>query len=903
MTLKKLGPKNYQAKINYFFSIFKVEGHLSIFLLSTLFLFPGTILASEYRYSESRYQQSSKAYNSLEYFVDPSIPYDQALVVSGTARLETAATPKYLGLNLWTDSGKIGFFSTAFNSSGITEFRIPLSKWTFTGDSKSKEPLSASDKIIKISLYARFSNDVASKFTLEKIILSSAFGGDGTKGKVDSKTREALFLGSVEMKRELRGVHPRLFVSSAEIDSAAKRFVEDPLFFSKTIPASDETSLSQSPRPFDDMSPCRYKTAKLVNYAAAWRITKNEAYLKAIEAWIPMMDAFVPILKKGGMNNDLMSGFFMINMATLYDLLKGVAPEATVTAVRGALIKQLAGSYEEFSKWEKFPFEQNHLVIPMCGLAIGSMALLDELEESNQWLTFSRNVLARSIDAFSKDGWYFEGISYWNYAVYNPIKYAGALRRVTGEDLFTSPTLKGIGAYMAHMYLPNPLFAFDFGDWGPRVEPGGTKAQQGYDTPWHTLTSRISSYIPMYQELNDPFVRDVVQYLAPLSSRMEDEDAALASLWQIRISDNPVPLRQREGYPPWHYFDDMDIVHWRANWSDSNATAIAFKSGPPAGHHIAGLYEMYPEWKPGISHCHPDAGSFILFSKGVFLANDTGYCYALSKHHNTITVDGKGQGGERGPFNAFGEVPYSQLNGTRMTNVWTSSLVVASTAIFQDSYEKSQAINKLHRHLILVDGRFMAIWDDISSAKPHRYDWYLHTDREAVEIGTDRWKMENGNARLLIQNLIPVEVAQIAPTIVDTELYSKIPRPQQRGFNLNLSSPKLTDWNFFTALAIQDSTNAEGTFTANLIGTRGVELTEGKDTCRLWIGDQAELSGSFGFVLKSGGKLKAIGFSGHRLTTEYGTFSYPKGGAVTFRPITGGKWEVDGASPGEIVLP
>jgi hypothetical protein len=46
-------------------------------------------------------------------------------------------------------------------------------------------------------------------------------------------------------------------------------------------------------------------------------------------------------------------------------------------------------------------------------------------------------------------------------------------------------------------------------------------------------------------------------------------------------------------------------------------------------------------------HSHPDANSFILFSHGSYLTGDSGYAgVPMTEHHNTLLIDGKGQGNE-----------------------------------------------------------------------------------------------------------------------------------------------------------------------------------------------------------------------------------------------------------------
>ena len=93
----------------------------------------------------------------------------------------------------------------------------------------------------------------------------------------------------------------------------------------------------------------------------------------------------------------------------------------------------------------------------------------------------------------------------------------------------------------------------------------------------------------------------------------------------------------------WHYFADHDAAYWRSNWKD-DATAFAFKSGPPEGHAAAQKLIQFPDWRLSSGHAHPDAGSFIIWANGKYLTGDSGYAgIPLTEHHNTLVFDKKGQ--------------------------------------------------------------------------------------------------------------------------------------------------------------------------------------------------------------------------------------------------------------------
>ncbi len=267
--------------------------------------------------------------------------------------------------------------------------------------------------------------------------------------------------------------------------------------------------------------------------AILWRVTGEAKYLQALEAWIPTMEAFQPLRVKkiGGVgNHDLTAGGLLCGFAAAYDLLKGKAGSHLETAVRRVLVGQAKQLYADLVAIPSYPYEQNHLTIPVCGMAVAALATCDELPEAQAWLVFSHNVLDRCLKAVAYDGWFFEGVSYWNFTMEYPLLYAAALRRTTGEDLFRGQFFGNTALYLAHTFLPGSRFVFDFVDWGPRVNSDGTTAQRGYHLNLRSPATAEFRFLTAMgiQSLEDP---------------EERFPATATSPHQLDLRDGPVSCR------------------------------------------------------------------------------------------------------------------------------------------------------------------------------------------------------------------------------------------------------------------------------------------------------------------------------------------------------------------------
>ena len=94
-----------------------------------------------------------------------------------------------------------------------------------------------------------------------------------------------------------------------------------------------------------------------------------------------------------------------------------------------------------------------------------------------------------------------------------------------------------------------------------------------------------------------------------------------------------------------------------------------FRSGPPEGHKAAKKLEEISDWMLNAGHVHPDIGAFWMHAKGAYLVVDTGYtAKKYTRDHNTILVDGKGQGKDGSYWNERG-YPYKRFDDVKVKKV------------------------------------------------------------------------------------------------------------------------------------------------------------------------------------------------------------------------------------------
>ena len=132
--------------------------------------------------------------------------------------------------------------------------------------------------------------------------------------------------------------------------------------------------------------------------------------------------------------------------------------------------------------------------------------------------------------------------------------------------------------------------------------------------------------------------------------------------WTFIWYDPKIKAVSINDQPTYHWFKDHGIVFWRSSWND-DATAWSYKAGPPEGHAATEKVKAFPDWRLSSGHAHPDAGGFIIWSKGRYLTGDSGYAgVPMTEHHNTVTFDGLGQAKEGKGHDAFAGVSYDLMN-------------------------------------------------------------------------------------------------------------------------------------------------------------------------------------------------------------------------------------------------
>ena len=555
------------------------------------------------------------------------------------------------------------------------------------------------------------------------------------------------------LRPELVGVHPRVYVTEKELADLRQRArTSHRELWQRAISHVRALAADPPPPPAEQRRQQNEVGIAIAEAAFIYKIEGDKKYLDAARKY---MDAAVSYDIWGYANNkpnvDLAAGHLLYGLAWGYDLLYHDLNEKERTRYRDKLIRQarLMADYFKPKPGKTFAYSQNHTFIPITGLGVAAYALYDETPEAPAWASQTRAIYDRVLATYSQDGYYYEGFEYWIFSTPWLVHYLDAHSHSTGEDLYDVAGFRLMHQYVAHSMLPSGRYVFDFGDI---FEGPLTRAGRGDEYPRTHPQGHFATNYNLLYRLAQRFQSGEAQGVAAWLKGLDQVNAE--DFWSLVWYDphlKPVPIERQAA---WHYFPDHDVFYWRSNWS-KDATAFAFKCGPPEGHHTESLLREFPDWRLSSGHAHPDANSFIIFARGQYLTGDTGYAgVPMSEHHNTLLVNGKGQAKEGDGHDVFAAVSYELLNRITISEVKVDQNQVIVRGDATAAYAPELGLKKFVRQFVYRPAEGFTVTDEVETTKPAVLTFLLHADDRIEKESGSRFSIKAGGVKLLIDPTI-----------------------------------------------------------------------------------------------------------------------------------------------------
>jgi hypothetical protein len=171
-------------------------------------------------------------------------------------------------------------------------------------------------------------------------------------------------------------------------------------------------------------------------------------------------------------------------------------------------------------------------------------------------------------------------------------------------------------------------------------------------------------------------------------------------------------------------------------------------------------FQMRP--RGGYGHSFASDGSFVWFANGELLSAGGGWrswaslSYSRSPlSHNSLLVNGIGHDviDPYQPQRPFTARPLAFQQGEDYT-YWVADLT--------PGFHPHTDVERVHRHVLFVEGRWFVIYDELAAPEPSTFTWLFHVEPDVpMEVGPDHFRYTVGEVNAEVRFAQPPETLEI----------------------------------------------------------------------------------------------------------------------------------------------
>lgn len=555
----------------------------------------------------------------------------------------------------------------------------------------------------------------------------------------------------------LKGRHPRLLFTTAEMAERKKQVAADPLLkqtadrllaWAKRVkaPAENPPAIVTGDTPALATS-----TGTLAGLAYAYALDPDPAIKQTIIAILTVMleqpywaDAVELDSNMGAGNNMFMTALLFDAVANDLDpeLRRQLEEKLFIHARRMFYLGHKKLAVDTIKYWQQDP-QNNHRWHRNAGLAACLLAVADAGGlEAGYLLGQLKEEMDFLMKWYPTDGDCHEGSGYQRFGFFYLAMAARMMDRVLGTEYLNHPGFRNAWAQQLYYWVPASGGSQSFGD----------------DMNGPTLFNHL----------------DAAFFLCPALSRDKNVQAALkrrldkASIrkdgrpyelpWSLLAFYDPtVGEGDYKTLPTNKLFADLGAATLRDSWED-DAVVFGFKCGPYGGFKLNEYRHAVREENGdphyiNVAHDDPDANSFGLSLGGDFLFHPGVYSTKkLTEQNNTFTVDGRGQIGEGDTYTQ--PVPKTDMRELSYLTGWKEA-PGGRVIIEGEAGRAYPSLRQFRRTALWMPGDYLLLLDNLRADGSQEITWRAAAQKAQFENPADGrcYAYTHGGKRLDFQIL------------------------------------------------------------------------------------------------------------------------------------------------------
>jgi hypothetical protein len=522
--------------------------------------------------------------------------------------------------------------------------------------------------------------------------------------------------------------HPRILMLKGEEKAVLRSIAADPAWQKVQQAIFSESDRLLSVPPVERikigrrlLGKSREALRRLFFLSYSWRMTQQASYAARAEKEMLAIAAF----SDWNPSHFLDVAEMTMAMAIGYDWLYTQLSPTSRQVIKRAIIDKglLPSLLPQNNSWLKA--EHNWNQVCNAGMTYGAIAVMEDST------AFAQSVINRAVEtvvtameAYSPDGGYPEGYSYWGYGTSFNVLLNSALEKLFHTDfrLNSKPGFLKTGGFLENMVGPTGL-PFNYSDAGREagLEPAMFWFAAKEKDPSLLWTERRYLQKDAQTMVNDRLLPALLIWKGQLHLSQVQPPASTVWVGQGR---NPVALM-------------------RTSWTDPNAIYVAAKGGSAS-----------------VNHAHMDIGSFVMDANGERWAMDFGMQDYESLESKGLQIFGRTQDAQRWTVFRYVNQAHNTLTlDNRHQLVAGYAPITGSSAdpafmnaVIDLSAVYKGTVTKAMRGIAIANKQYVVIKDEITTGDSARtVRWNMVTPAEVKITGKNEALLTRNGKQLLLR--------------------------------------------------------------------------------------------------------------------------------------------------------